>query len=191
MPFYYSGTSTEFRQLSLAAAIREGLEFDVFVSHKKDDEDRAKLIARCIRLHGLKAWVDVLDPNISADDRELDQKIRDTINNSFSLLAYVSDVTAESWWVPFEIGIAFESEKYLASYTNLRGSPLPLFLSKQPVLKSHDPDLHNWCNDLKRLKAEEEKDDVVRKSMTFSAAKGYSRSSYTTNMQELTNKYRS
>ena len=52
------------REISLREAVRERLEWDVFVSHKSDDIDKALDLARCIQSEGLSAWMDVLDTNI-------------------------------------------------------------------------------------------------------------------------------
>ena len=49
----------------------------------------------------------VVDTNITGDSPSLDDYIERVLSRTFSLLALVTDVTHESWWVPFEIGLAF------------------------------------------------------------------------------------
>ena len=138
------------RKISLWEASREGLEWDVFISHKSNDTHDALDIARHIQRTGLSAWVDELDPNIQGDGPMLDSYIERVLSRTFSLLALVTDVTHESWWVPFEIGMAFELRRYLSSFAK-RTVTLPSFLGKHPRLASHS-DVDRWCDRLKQLK---------------------------------------
>ena len=121
--------------------------WDVFVSHKSDDAPKAVQIAERISANGLSAWVDVADPT-AKDGPELAEYIRRVLQSSRSLLALVTSATKESWWVPFEIGIAFEKEKLLASYGNRAN--LPTFLYKWPNVQS-DSELDRWCQELRSI----------------------------------------
>lgn len=140
----------QLQDFQLEAALRRNETCDVFVSHKKDDERLALEVARCIKYYELVPWVDALDDSIQ-DGPQLDAKIRDIIRGSFSLMAVISDVTHESWWVPFEIGIAFDRERVLASYTDISRYELPSFLAKHPRVSNHTQ-LHRWCDRLRVLK---------------------------------------
>jgi len=64
--------------------------------------------------------------------------------------------------VPFEIGIAFDQQCFLASFAEERVA-LPTFLAKHPRLRTHLPDLHSWCIDINNLKA----DGTVSKGRRF------------------------
>ena len=143
---------TNVREILLQDAEREGLEWDVFVSHKSTDSANAIRIARRIQSSGLSVWVDRLDANMWGDEDGpwLDHYIETILSRSFSLLALVTDLTHESWWVPFEIGLAFELRRYLSSFAHgtIR---LPSFLAKHPRLSS-DGDIDPWCERLKQLK---------------------------------------
>ena len=119
--------------------------WDVFVSHKSNDAPKAVQIAERISTNGLSAWVDVADPS-AIDGPDLAEYIQRVLQSSRSLLALVTSATKESWWVPFEIGIAFEKEKLLASYGNR--SNLPWFLYKWPNVQS-DTQLDRWCHELR------------------------------------------
>lgn len=152
MPRRYVGDLLQ--EFQIEAALREGETCDVFVSHKKDDEQLALSVAQCIKFYDLVPWIDVLDDSIQGDGPELDAKIRDIITNSFSLMAVVTEVTHESWWVPFEIGIAFDQERSLASYVEKFEGQLPTFLDKHPKVWNHSPGLHRWCRVIKALKSE-------------------------------------
>ena len=96
-------------------------------------------------MNGLSAWVDVADPTGVRDGPDLADYIRQVLASSKSLLAVVSSATKESWWVPFEIGIAFEKQKLLASYGSR--TSLPSFLYKWPNVQS-DAELDRWCQEL-------------------------------------------
>ena len=193
----YRVRSGRVEQHSLQEAAVQDQTCDVFVSHKKDDEADALHIAKCIDLYGLVPWVDVMDPSIE-DGPELGNKIKDIITNSFSLLVVVSDVTKESWWVPFEIGIAFDQYCLLASYTlGLRQADLPSFLKKQPRLTRHEPDLHGWCDDIKAKKADGRLwggrrlllEGVFARSQEHVARVEDVRSTYMYEMKRMTQKY--
>ena len=77
----------------------------------QNDTAKAVEIAERISANGLSAWVDVADPTVVRDGPDLADYIRSVLNSSRSLLALVTSATKESWWVPFEIGIAFEQKK--------------------------------------------------------------------------------
>ena len=173
--------------LTLDDAERENLEWDVFVSHKSDDIDEALSVAKCIRSFDLTAWVDVLDPNIGGDALDLDNYIERVMFRSFSLMAVVTDVTHQSWWVPFEIGIAFELRRYLASYTE-RLTELPSFLEKRPRITNHIK-LHEWCEKIKELKQKPRTDNVyLADGLTF--LKANSADTYRAEMQNMARMFR-
>lgn len=128
--------------LDLDAAVARFARWDVFVSHKSNDSDKALQIAERISMNGLSAWVDVSAPTGGREGPDLAEHIRRVLNSSRSLLALVTNATKESWWVPFEIGIAFEQKKLLASYGSRAN--LPSFLYRWPNIQS-DSQLDSWC----------------------------------------------
>ena len=118
---------------------------DVFVSHKSDDQDKAKEVAQCIDSSGLTTWLDVVDLEDDEDGFAMAQRIGTAIARSFSLMAVVTVVTNESWWVPFEIGIAYNMGKQLAAYCEHPiDVNLPSFLWGWPLVQDHGS-LHVWC----------------------------------------------
>ena len=175
------------REISLPEAVLEGLEWDVFVSHKSDDIGDALDLAQCIQREGLSAWVDVLDPNVSAGSPTLDDYIERVLSRTFSLLALVTDVTHESWWVPFEIGLAYELRRYLSSFAE-RSVLLPSFLEKHPRLAGHDEDLHRWCDRLKQLKANSRPERVLL--LEGRAVMAEDRGAYLAEMSSMTTAFR-
>ncbi|MDQ7792758.1 MAG: hypothetical protein RDV00_11725, partial [Clostridia bacterium] len=62
------------------------------------------------------------------------------------ILAVLSEKTKESWWVPFEIGIATEKEHTIASYL-ISSVRLPEYLEAWPRLRDRK-DLELYCDHL-------------------------------------------
>ena len=130
--------------LSLSDARARFSRWDVFVSHKSEDTRKALDIAEKISRNGLSVWVDIADSTVK-DGPDLADYISDVLQSSRSLLAVITSATKSSWWVPFEIGIAFEKEKLLASHGNR--IHLPSFLYKWPNVQS-DAELEQWCREV-------------------------------------------
>ena len=148
MARYFSGTRSEF--LTLEAASERNLTWDVFVSHTTEDDDLAEEVAKCIRSSGLTAWVDSEYLDSKHDGPSMASAIQKVILRSYCLLAVVTSATKESWWVPFEIGVAFDRNRYLSTYGDPRLS-LPSFLAAWPRVRNH-AELHSWCDDMKKKK---------------------------------------
>lgn len=149
MARYFSAGRTE--SLTLDAAREEGLTWDVFVSHTTKDDHLAEEVAQCIRSFGLTAWVDSDHLDRKHDGPSMASTIQGVIRRSYCLLAVVTSATSESWWVPFEIGVASDRDRYLSTYGDPRMS-LPSFLEAWPRVRDHD-ELHVWCEDVKAKKA--------------------------------------
>src|SRR5690348_6961905 len=101
----------------------------VFVSHKREDEQLAKAVAERLRLNRAEVYLDVLDPDRFAAGDDLADYIRDKLNDCSDLMAVVSTKTKESWWVPWEIGVATEKEYPLSTFAG-ENFDLPVFLKK-------------------------------------------------------------
>ena len=145
----YINESGGFVEKASVNDVETRIDIDVFVSHKSDDEEKAVEVARCIHSCGLTPWLDVIDLEDEADDEEMVDRIQDAISRSFSLMAVITDITNESWWVPFEIGIAYDMRKQLASYCeDPEDVDPPSFLMRWPLVQNHS-DLHYWCTMIK------------------------------------------
>ena len=109
---------------------------DVFLSHKKEDRDSTYQIALALDSRGISAYVDFEDPQINAEDPNLESYLRGIIHGCKSMLAVVTASTINSWWVPFELGVALDNDKLVG--TVLRGRPgeLPSYLLNWPVMES-------------------------------------------------------
>ena len=120
------------------------MENGIFISHKKEDKDKAIKIGREIaRRTKIACYVDELDPNIEGDSADLVTYIQEVIHQCQSMLAVVSKHTVHSWWVPLEIGIALENKKYISSY-KISTTDLPSYLWLWPILTT-DNEAVEWA----------------------------------------------
>ena len=108
----------------------------IFISHQRADSDLAMEIAGRLRSpHGIDVYLDVYDPDATTTGDALGDHIRTQLGLCQQLLAVVSARTAASWWVPWEIGIATEKERPIATYSR-ESTALPVYLKKWPYLSS-------------------------------------------------------
>ncbi|MFJ2287578.1 toll/interleukin-1 receptor domain-containing protein [Pseudomonas iridis] len=106
----------------------------VFISYRHMDRAYAMAINSRLIKADIKTYLDVLDlESLTTDD--ITGVITRNITECTHLLAVVSEKTALSWWVPFEIGEATISNRRICSF---RTGPaeLPLYLDKWPKLST-------------------------------------------------------
>jgi len=116
----------------------------IFISHQRTDSMLATRIAERLRVqHQLDCYLDVIDTALTESGQALADYVRAQLSKCTQLLAVVSPATRESWWVPWEIGVATEKNFPLATYSG-SFSRLPEFLHKWPVLKT-DADLDQYA----------------------------------------------
>ena len=114
----------------------------VFISHKREDTRPAISISEQIKANGISTYVDVIDDALLNDGPELGDYIRNRMSSCDQLIAVISRTTQDSWWVPWEIGVATEKDFRIASYADSPVS-LPSYLDKWPVLRNlSDVDLY-------------------------------------------------
>ena len=120
----------------------------IFVSHYHEDRTLSKCIASWIRDFGMTAFLDIDDPDIPRkDDVEMADYIKSVINESHGLVVVTSNKTVNSWWVPYEIGVADQKDLVLATYIGDKIN-LPSYLRKWPMLSNKD-NLECWCEELR------------------------------------------
>lgn len=108
----------------------------VFLSHKNEDVQLATMIAARLQTHHqIDVYLDAIDRNLERTGPDLADYIRSEMERCTQLLAVVSSKTSESQWVPWEIGVATEKERPLASFVN-QPAIIPEFLRKWPYLQS-------------------------------------------------------
>ena len=123
-------------------------QYNTFISHKSTDIEPAQYVAKMLAELGLVSYLDRWDPQVTGDSPDLEDYLRDVIRSTSSLMTLVSQTTGTSWWVPFEVGVARETNSVIATYllVNESGPPiyLPSYLKKWPIIG--DPaELREWA----------------------------------------------
>lgn len=110
----------------------------VFISHKKEDSGLALKISEHLK-KWLDTYLDVLDPHVAAGNsgEDLGDYVRTKLDACTHLLAVLTRRTQESWWVPFEIGIATEKDYPISTFAG-EDLEIPEYLKKWPYLTSLD-----------------------------------------------------
>ncbi|MVV51223.1 toll/interleukin-1 receptor domain-containing protein [Pseudomonas sp. PB120] len=104
----------------------------VFISYRHTDRVQAMHVNNRLVRANIKTYFDVLDTESQHTD-DITAVITRNITECTHLLAVVSQETAKSWWVPFEIGEATISNRRICSF-KIGPSELPLYLDKWPKL---------------------------------------------------------
>ena len=120
----------------------------VFVSHKKEDAEQASAISAHLIANGLTTYLDVIDTQLGKSGPDLADYIRNQMDKCTQLLAVISAQTQASWWVPWEIGVATEKERFLASFVS-GNATVPEYLTKWPYLRTR-ADLDVYVRESKR-----------------------------------------
>lgn len=104
----------------------------VFISYRRSDLTLAMEIKNELDQHNIEVYLDVLDGESQATN-DITRVITNRVNKCTHLIAVVTQVTAQSWWVPFEIGEATITNKMICSFRagNLN---LPEYLNKWPQM---------------------------------------------------------
>ncbi|VVN86284.1 toll/interleukin-1 receptor domain-containing protein [Pseudomonas fluorescens] len=104
----------------------------VFISYRHTDRPQAMTIDARLKLANINTYLDVLDSeSLTTDD--ITGVITRNITECTHLIAVVSQQTALSWWVPFEIGEATISDRRICTFKT-GDSELPLYLDKWPTM---------------------------------------------------------
>ena len=107
----------------------------VFISHKKEDSLEARRIKLELDILGVEAYLDLLDSSIIGGGKSLTDHIKSQLNQCSDIIVVMSEATKNSWWVPFEIGMAAQIDMPTASYLT-SSVKLPDYLEYWPRLKS-------------------------------------------------------
>jgi TIR domain len=142
----------------------------VFISHKKEDAQLAGGIAQYLQNSGLRVYLDVIDTQLGKNGPDLADYIRGQLEQCTQLLAVISRHTQASWWVPWEIGVATEKERFLASFVSTDAN-VPEYLEKWPYLRNQ-ADLAVYVRESKRAEMLVE-DRVAKGFQTTARAQGF------------------
>ena len=126
--------------------------------------DRAYAININTRLMqaNIKTYLDVLDAESQTTD-DITGVITRNISECTHLLAVVSEKTALSWWVPFEIGEATITNRRICSFKT-GPTELPLYLDKWPKLTS-DRDIEFFIDAYRN-------ESTLKRSMSLESVNG-------------------
>lgn len=80
----------------------------IFLSHKNEDTKAVEELAKQMHASRAPTYMDTKDPSIEKDNVDLVHHIRRVIQHCPGLLAYVTEVAQQSWWIPLEIAFALE-----------------------------------------------------------------------------------
>ena len=114
----------------------------VFISHKKEDENIAIAVGNFLMNKlNVDIYLDLYDIDLQEavsveNDEKIVESIKDGIKLSDILLCIITDNTRLSWWVPYEIGIADNEKKVIASIKTKNIADFPSFLKTKTTLKS-------------------------------------------------------
>ncbi len=109
----------------------------IFISHKKEDESTALMVADTLKTEGVDAYLDLLDNIVIEDGEKLTMHIRERIRECSDVIVILSCNTNKSWWVPFEIGMATEKDLPIANYL-IGEETLPDYLTYWPRLRNKE-----------------------------------------------------
>ncbi len=118
---------------------------NIFISHKSSDKKIARIISKQLEDKGYGVYLDENDLLLQMAAQEKDNErvveaIKTGINDSQHILVIVSDETRESWWVPYEIGIADSYDKNILSFLPdvLSRNVLPEYLKIKKIVRSYE-----------------------------------------------------
>ena len=125
-------------------------EYDTFISYKGDDMALADRAGGILYESGLSGYLDRWDPAVDGDSPELEAHLREIIRETPSILAVVTEHTPTSWWVPFELGVARETDSQIGTFlwVDERANNvvrLPSYLATWPILTS-ESELADWAS---------------------------------------------
>jgi len=117
----------------------------IFISHKREDKDKAVEIHLYLKRKGVNSYIDVLDPNISYEN--VTERIVEQLRNATHLIVVFSEHTKGSMWVPFELGVAYERNNGIGIYlwpdSAYSSIQLPEYLDEFPIMETQD-DLNKY-----------------------------------------------
>jgi hypothetical protein len=107
----------------------------VFISHKDVDSATAQRIGQVLERYSISYYLDVLNNLTELDGKRLTHNIRQELNKCSHMITVLSENTKQSWWVPFEIGMAAQKDVPVVNFL-VEGIALPSYLEYWPRLKN-------------------------------------------------------
>lgn len=106
--------------------IKNGNQFDIFLSYTYSDKDYALLIYALLIECGFSVYIDIKDGNLDRNDvdEETAKRLAKIMNNCRSLIYVHTPSAKTSKWCPWELG-------YMSGRTNFRCAVIPLIEDKE------------------------------------------------------------
>ncbi len=148
----------------------------VFISYRHSDRNKAFEIDQRLKSNGIETYLDVLDEESKTTD-DITAVITKNIVKCTHLIAVVSETTAASWWVPFEIGEATITHRRIASYRTGYSS-LPEYLSKWPQMNTMnhlDMFIQSYISEGSGTRMFESTSDVIKGKLNTNDADAFHR----------------
>lgn len=128
----------------------------LFVSHRKDDETRAREVATLAQVEGFQVWLDVFDSGLQrtaqastgtpADALAIALIIEMALLNCTHVIALITPRTPGTYWVPYEYGRVKDSSPHslrAASWIDQHVTYEPEYLELGVKTRSDD-DIRDW-----------------------------------------------
>jgi hypothetical protein len=114
-----------------------------FISYQRKDQSFATEIADVIKAKKMDVYFDMLDMDLKfsrqiSDPAGVTASIKEGLQKSTHMIVVVSPSTYESYWVPFEIGYAFDDMGQNLKVLRHKGIPrqsMPAYLQVKEVLQ--------------------------------------------------------
>ncbi len=125
----------------------------VFISHKYEDMDAARIISKYIMDSGIDVYLDDNDTGLQKavnnnDSERIVSCIETGLQNSTHILILVTENTRNSWWVPYETGYAKYGNKSIASLLLKNVYEFPDYLKIETTLDGYS-DLSKYIKSIK------------------------------------------
>jgi TIR domain len=106
----------------------------VFISHQQGDSNLAQETASILSTFDIESYLDVIDDSFKGVS-DISEKVTNEIKDSTHVLIIVSDENRNSFWVPWEAGVATALNKAITTLS-VKGAKTHEFLEKWPVLRT-------------------------------------------------------
>ena len=106
----------------------------VFISHQQGDSEIAKETSGVLASFGIDSYLDVIDDSFVKIE-DVASKIQNEMDKCTQVLVIISEANRNSFWVPWEVGVATAKNLPLATLS-VKGARPHEFLEKWPLLRT-------------------------------------------------------
>ena len=105
----------------------------IFISYKHVDQAAADQVALRLQQEGVEIFLDKLNEN--QNGLEISEYLKGHLRTCTDLIVVIPSETKQSWWVPWEIGVASGQDSPMATFVS-ENTSIPDYLKKWPYLRS-------------------------------------------------------